>query len=166
MYLLVTSPIFVACAGCIPLMGNDRVVIRGKAVLHHLSRLSGTTWRSLMFVRCLLVELQGNIEVREHVRFVCTVEVDQSNQHGLVYPYSVSTPGTGTAVAVDTRTTGRSEAGSLRQFQGVVKIGVASGFALGWWERPSSSLLPLALALAFRVYSWLLLFAIYCCCYG
>ena len=70
------------------------------------------------------------IEVRETMCFVCTGEVDQRNQHGLLYPYSpeVHLGPVLLYVAVESRSRGRSEAGSSRQVQGAAKTGLASGF--------------------------------------
>ena len=62
--------------------------------------------------------------------FVRTGEVDQLDQHGLSYPYSPeSAPGTSSAVAAESRSRGRREAGSSRQVQGAAKTGLASGLA-------------------------------------
>ena len=52
------------------------------------------------------------VEVREHMCFVRTGKVNQSDQHGLLGPGSLrGAPRTGSAVAVDSRSRERSEAG-------------------------------------------------------
>ena len=83
--------------------------------------------------------------------FMCTGEVEQSDKHGLLYTYttltrnigifsiytfnpnvpyvlgqSISAPGSSSAVAADSRSRERSEAGSSRQVQGVEKTGSSS----------------------------------------